>query len=117
MEQLELLHLLEQVQKGTLAPQDAVLKLRMEPFEDLGYAKVDHHRGVRQGVPEVIFGGGKSSKLFMPSRLDLLPVSKFESFLKYYTQKSRGILDPQERMRALRSKEITAAPAEPAQAE
>ena len=65
----------------------------------------------------VIFGGGKSSKLFMPSRLDLLPVSKFESFLKYYTQKSRGILDPQEGMRALRSKEITAAPAEPAQAE
>ena len=60
MEQLELLHLLEQVQKGTLAPQDAVLKLRMEPFEDLGYAKVDHHRGVRQGVPEVIFGGGKT---------------------------------------------------------
>ena len=58
MEQLELLHLLEQVQKGTLAPQDAVLKLRMEPFEDLGYAKVDHHRRLRQGVPEVSYGAG-----------------------------------------------------------
>ena len=34
----------------------------MKPFEDLGYAKIDHHRGVRQGIPEVIFGSGKTAE-------------------------------------------------------
>lgn len=52
--------LLNQVKSGEVDIQDAVLKIRMEPFEDLGYAKVDHHRGVRQGVQEVIYGAGKS---------------------------------------------------------
>ena len=39
---------------------DALLQLKLEPFQDLGYAKVDHHRRVRQGVPEVIYGAGKT---------------------------------------------------------
>lgn len=60
MNQQEILHLLEQVRDGTLAPGDAVLQLKMEPFQDLGFAKVDHHRGVRQGVAEVIYGAGKT---------------------------------------------------------
>ena len=56
----EIQNILEQVGAGTLSPNDAMLKLRLEPFEDLGYARVDHHRELRQGVAEVIYGEGKT---------------------------------------------------------
>jgi NCAIR mutase (PurE)-related protein len=52
--------LFEQVRKRKLSPDDAVQRLRHLPFEDLGFAKVDHHRALRNGMPEVIFGLGKS---------------------------------------------------------
>ncbi len=52
--------LFEQVRAGTLSPDDAVDRLRHMPFEDLGFAKVDHHRRLRVGMPEVIFGQGKT---------------------------------------------------------
>jgi pyridinium-3,5-biscarboxylic acid mononucleotide synthase len=49
-----------QVKAGKLAPDEAVARLRHLPFEDLGFAKIDHHRSLRVGMPEVIFGKGKS---------------------------------------------------------
>jgi pyridinium-3,5-biscarboxylic acid mononucleotide synthase len=52
--------LFEQVRRGELAPDDAVDRLRHLPFEDLGFAKVDHHRRLRAGMPEVIFGERKT---------------------------------------------------------
>jgi len=52
--------LFEQVQKKRLSPDEAVERLRHLPFEDLGFAKVDHHRALRQGMPEVIFSQGKT---------------------------------------------------------
>jgi hypothetical protein len=52
--------LFEQVRRGKLSPDDAVVRLRHLPFEDLGFAKVDHHRALRAGTPEVIFGEGKT---------------------------------------------------------
>src|SRR5437588_4772179 len=56
--------LLEQVARGTLDPDSARVQLlealRARPFEDLGFARVDHHRSVRQGFPEVILGLGKT---------------------------------------------------------
>ncbi len=52
--------LFEQVRRGSLTPDDAVARLRHLPFEDLGFAKVDHHRALRTGMPEVIFGEGKT---------------------------------------------------------
>jgi hypothetical protein len=52
--------LFEQVRKGKLTPDDAVSRLRHLPFEDLGFAKVDHHRALRAGMPEVILGEGKT---------------------------------------------------------
>ena len=54
------LQALREIQAGTLSPEEALLLLCKEPFENLGYAKVDHHRELRQGVPEVIFGSGKT---------------------------------------------------------
>ena len=53
--------LFEQVRKGELSPDKAVSRLRHLPFEDLGFAKVDHHRALRAGMPEVILGEGKSA--------------------------------------------------------
>ena len=52
--------ILEEVRSGALSVDDALLRLKISPFEDIGFAKVDLHRSIRQGVPEVIFGGGKT---------------------------------------------------------
>ena len=60
MNQEQALELLRQVEAGGLSPEEAVSRLKLSPFEDLGYAKVDHHRGLRQGIPEVIYGAGKT---------------------------------------------------------
>ncbi len=58
----ELRKLLQNVKSGKVSPDDAVLKLRHMPFEDLGFAKVDHHRALRVGMPEIILGQGKTAK-------------------------------------------------------
>ena len=60
MEQRELNTLLDAVASGTVSVEDAIVKLRTDPFTDLGFAKVDHHRGIRQGASEVIYGAGKT---------------------------------------------------------
>ena len=52
--------ILEAVQNGSMSVEDALLKIKTEPYEDIGYAKVDLHRKVRQGVSEVIYGAGKT---------------------------------------------------------
>lgn len=51
--------MLRQVRRGRLSVEDAVDRLRNLPYEDLGYAKIDHHRSLRHGLPEVIFARGK----------------------------------------------------------
>jgi NCAIR mutase (PurE)-related protein len=56
----QLQRLLEQVQSGETAVPAALDALRHLPFEDLGFAKVDHHRAIRHGMPEVILGQGKT---------------------------------------------------------
>jgi pyridinium-3,5-biscarboxylic acid mononucleotide synthase len=60
MNQLELLKILELVHAGELSPAKALERLKHLPFEDLGFAKVDHHRSLRQGFAEVILGKGKT---------------------------------------------------------
>lgn len=52
--------ILEKVRDGSISIDDAVLALKKEPFEDIGYAKIDLHRNIRQGMPEVIYGAGKT---------------------------------------------------------
>lgn len=56
----ELKKVLEAVKDGGMSVDEAMLKIKAEPFEDIGYAKVDLHRKVRQGAAEVIFGAGKT---------------------------------------------------------
>ena len=62
MEQSELKDILNKVSRGELSVYDAVLKIKRAPFEDLGFAKIDHHRAVRQGAAEVIYGAGKTAE-------------------------------------------------------
>ena len=52
--------LLDAVRSGDLHPDDAVAELRRLPFADLGFARVDHHRALRQGLPEAVYGPGKT---------------------------------------------------------
>jgi hypothetical protein len=52
--------LFDEVRKGNLTPDAAVDRLRHLPFEDIGFAKVDHHRALRNGMPEIILGEGKT---------------------------------------------------------
>ena len=52
--------ILEEFKAGIISSADALHRLRTLPFEDLGFANVDHHRMLRQGFPEVVFGMGKT---------------------------------------------------------
>lgn len=60
MDEKAIKELLESVKKGESSIDDALLKLKEAPFEDMGFAKPDFHRGLRQGAPEVIYGQGKT---------------------------------------------------------
>ena len=53
---------LEALQRGDITVDDAMLAVKKEPFEDLGYAKIDLHRGIRQGAAEVIYGASKTAE-------------------------------------------------------
>ena len=60
MDVAELTKLIEDLQTGAISPEDAFTALSSWPFADLGFARVDHHRGARQGMPEAIYAPGKS---------------------------------------------------------
>ena len=62
MEQSEIKALLSQVAAGETTIDEALLRLKEAPYEDLGYAKLDHHRALRQGIAEVIYGAGKTAE-------------------------------------------------------
>jgi hypothetical protein len=62
MDERDIRNLLEAVKRGKLTVEGSLGKLRQLPYEDLGFAKIDHHRTLRQGYPEVIFARGKTVK-------------------------------------------------------
>src|SRR5437763_11010150 len=62
MDEATLRRLLDDVRSGVLAPDDAVTRLRRLPFADLGFARVDHHRTLRQRLPEAVYGPGKTAE-------------------------------------------------------
>lgn len=62
MNEKKILELLENVKTGDISPETAAKLLEQSTYEDLGYAKVDHHRAARQGAAEVIFGQGKTAE-------------------------------------------------------
>jgi NCAIR mutase (PurE)-related protein len=60
MDPRDLVELLEKVKRGELLPDEAAARLATLPYEDLGFAKLDHHRALRRGFPEAVFGAGKT---------------------------------------------------------
>jgi NCAIR mutase (PurE)-related protein len=60
MNEPEIRRLVEDLRSGACSPDDAVRMLRRLPFTELGFAKVDHHRALRQGLPEAVYGPGKT---------------------------------------------------------
>jgi pyridinium-3,5-biscarboxylic acid mononucleotide synthase len=60
MDDSSLRSLVEAVANGRCTPDDAVRQLRRLPYSDLGFARVDHHRDLRQGMPEAVYGPGKT---------------------------------------------------------
>ncbi len=62
MNQKQLQALLQGVKDGSIPVDEAVMKVRMAPYTDLGYAKIENHRAVRQGAAEVIYGAGKTGE-------------------------------------------------------
>ena len=54
--------LLEQVKTGDISLEQAEKQIKSLAFEDIGYAKIDHHRELRQGLPEVVYGAGKTAE-------------------------------------------------------
>ena len=76
MDEEQLRQLFEQVRAGAVDVDSAMHRLRHMPFEDLGFAKVDHHRALRHGMPEVIFGKGKTADQIIAIAGSLLENSK-----------------------------------------
>lgn len=62
MENAHVMQILSAIERGELSARDGYEKLKLSPYEDLGYAKVDHHREVRQGAAEVIYGASKTKE-------------------------------------------------------
>jgi len=67
--------MLEEVRDGKVAVERAMHELKILPFEDIGFAKVDHHRNIRKGYPEVIYCGGKTMDQIKSIVLKLLPLN------------------------------------------
>src|SRR6266849_8534170 len=76
MNEDQLRALLEQVRSGAIDVDAAVNRVRHLPFEDLGFAKVDHHRELRHGMPEVILAKGKTADQVVAIARKLLEVSQ-----------------------------------------
>lgn len=110
--------LLEGVQSGSLSVEDALLQLKQEPFAELGYAKVDLHRKIRQGTGEVIYGAGKTAQQItgilaamrqngqenvLITRLDVQKAEAVRRFhpIQYYPQAKIGILGQMEAPRGM----------------
>ncbi len=73
MNDQQLKEVLAKVRDGSLSESDALRKIRMLPFEDVGYVKLDHHRAIRHGMPEVVFGEGKTPEQMVQIAERLLP--------------------------------------------
>ena len=84
MEQKEVRALLEQVSSGELDIDEAMLKLKEAPFEDLGFAKPDYHRALRQGIGEVIYGAGKTPEQIARIAAALRDGGRFQFLFRFF---------------------------------
>lgn len=73
MEQQEIRDLLQQVKEGAVSTVEALMRLKLAPFEDINIAKIDNHRGLRQGASEIIYGASKT-----PEQIDVIARKMYE---------------------------------------
>ncbi|MCR5136480.1 MAG: nickel pincer cofactor biosynthesis protein LarB [Oscillospiraceae bacterium] len=93
MDKVELSELLQRVADGTVSPEDAALKLRMAPIQEAGdYGKIDMHRGIRQGVPEVIYGAGKTREHILGIAKTMLNNGQKTVLVTRITEETAGFL-------------------------
>ncbi len=92
MNEAQLRALLEQLREGAVDVDQALAKVRNLPYEDLGYAKVDHHRALRHGMPEVIFGLGKTADEIMGIAKSLLDRSPNVLITRITSESAEAVL-------------------------
>ena len=88
-----ILSILQQVQDGDMDIHAAYEHLKISPFEDLGYAKIDHHRAIRQGTPEIVYGAGKTKEQIEGIVASLLSHSPFNILITRLSQESALYLE------------------------
>ena len=93
MDKTEMTALLQAVAEGTVSPEDAALRLKMQPIQEIcDYAKVDMHRGIRQGVPEVIYGAGKTKEHILGIAKAMLENGQITVLITRLTQEAADYL-------------------------
>ena len=95
MEQLEVKKLLQAVAAGETSVDEALLHLKEAPFEDLGFAKLDHHRALRQGTAEVIYGAGKTPEQILKIAKAMLAHGQKTVLITRLSQQAADLLGPQ----------------------
>jgi NCAIR mutase (PurE)-related protein len=88
----EILELLKSVSDGKISADDALLKLQVQPFEDLGFANIDYHRGLRQGIGEVIYGKNKTDEQIKTIVLNMLDKGLTDILITRISQKTADFL-------------------------
>ena len=94
MEQKELHRLLQQVADGSLTVNQAMTQFKTEPFQDLGFAKIDHHRALRQGAAEVIYGAGKTPEQILRIAWAMLDHGQKTVLITRMSQEAAALLEP-----------------------
>ena len=95
MEQAEIRALLQAVSSGECSVDDALLHLKEAPFEDLGFAKLDHHRALRQGAAEVIYGAGKTPEQILKITQAMLAHGQKTVLITRLSKEAAEFLTPQ----------------------
>ena len=95
MEQSEIRQLLQAVAAGERSVDDALLQLKEAPFEDLGFAKLDHHRALRQGAAEVIYGAGKTPEQILKITQAMLHHGQKTVLITRLSKEAADFLTPQ----------------------
>ena len=95
MEQHEIKQLLQSVAAGETSVDDALLHLKEAPFEDLGFAKLDHHRALRQGAAEVIYGAGKTPEQILNITKAMLAHGQKTVLITRLNKEAADFLTPQ----------------------
>jgi len=95
MDKQQILDLLYAVKDGAASPEDALTQLKLAPFQELGFAKVDHHRGLRQGIAEVIYGQGKTPEQILGISQAMLQNDQKDILITRMSQQAADLLQSQ----------------------